>query len=56
MQNFSYENEFDLRQNDLEGKTHFQKNHFSHFIVADSHFEEKFCLNLCNFEYEMNTS
>ena len=28
MQNFSYENEFDLHENELAGETHFHKNGF----------------------------
>ena len=33
MQNFSYENEFDLHENELEGETHFHKNGFTLGLV-----------------------
>ena len=33
MQNFSYENEFDLHQNELVGETHFHKNGFTLRLV-----------------------
>ena len=33
MQNFSYENEFDLHENELVGETHFYKNGFALRLV-----------------------
>ena len=33
MQNFSYENEFDLQENGLAGETHFHKNGFTLRLV-----------------------
>ena len=33
MQNFSYENEFDLHENELVGETHFHKNGFALGLV-----------------------
>ena len=33
MQNFSYENEFDLHENERAGKTHFHKNGFARRLV-----------------------
>ena len=33
MQNFSYENEFDLHENELVGETHFHKNGFALTLI-----------------------
>ena len=33
MQNFSYENKFDLHENELAGETHFHKNGFTLILV-----------------------
>ena len=35
MQNVSFENEFDLHENDLAGETHFHKNGFALRLVLD---------------------